>query len=139
MEQSRKRPIVTALVGVGAAAFFTTVAAVVKRAPASLLNIPNADYWTQPKHLARMRQLAPADARMLGSWAVLFLTCVNVLIVRASDMVRPSLAPWAPVFLAVYLVGVATRAWWAYRHRYAATPLRRLPPHSASANRANAM
>ncbi len=110
--------LLTALLGVGATAFFVAVTAMVNHGRPSLVNIPNAHYWSQPAHLARMRQLVTEDLWLFGAWTVLLLTSIEVVIVSAADMPRPTIAPWASVCLVVYVVGVAARIWYMYRHRY---------------------
>ncbi len=76
--------LLTALLGVGATAFFVAVTAMVNHGRPSLVNIPNAHYWSQPAHLARMRQLVTEDLWLFGAWTVLLLTSIEVAIVRAA-------------------------------------------------------
>ncbi|HEX8508777.1 MAG TPA: DUF1648 domain-containing protein [Propionibacteriaceae bacterium] len=109
----------TALLGLGTTAFFVAIAAAAKHGSPFWVNIPNAGYWKQPAQMAQMRRLLIEDLWIFGTWTLLLLSSIQVLTVRAADMPRPTIAPWAPVCLAVYLVGVAAWIWWLYRRRYA--------------------
>jgi uncharacterized membrane protein len=107
------------VLGLGVTLAFVALVALVQRVPRPFVNIPNADYWTRPEHRAQLRRLVADDLWLFGAWTLLLLVAVQLLILHAAQLAQPSVQPWAPVLLVVYLAGLAARGGWMYRGRYA--------------------
>jgi uncharacterized membrane protein len=114
--------LLTALLGLGAAFLFTATVRLVRRAPLSLVNVPNAEYWKRPAQVPRLRRMLGEDLWTIGAATVSLLTSVQLLLVRAAGMAHPTVAPWGWVCLGIYLVGVGVWVRWSYIHRYAVPP-----------------
>jgi hypothetical protein len=97
----------------GAAFLFAATVRLVRRAPLSLVNVPNAEYWKRPAQVPRLRRMLGEDLWTIGAATVSLLTSVQRLLVRAAGRANRTVAPWAWVCLGVHLVGVGVWVRWS--------------------------
>lgn len=109
----------TGLVGLGTAALFAGLVALVRRVPAHAINVPHPEHWKRPEHLPRLRELMADDMRLLGAWTLLLVAAVQVLVVRAAGLPEPRLDGWSWAVLGLYLAAVLGRVGWMLTGRYA--------------------
>jgi hypothetical protein len=104
------------IVGLGTAVMLA-LPELVRRAPASLLNLPNAEYWLAPEHRA-------AATAKLATWADLLGAAVNLLMLTLQLVLAPggdgaSSPSWAPalVTLAFLVFTLGSCVWLARAYR----------------------
>jgi uncharacterized membrane protein len=107
------------LLSLAMALLFAGLVALIARAPAELVNVPNPGYWKRTEHLPQLRRLVADDLWLIGAWTLLLLAAVQVLVVRAARLPDPRLDGWAVAVLGLYLLAVLGRVGWMLTRRYA--------------------
>lgn len=88
------------------AAAFAGSAALARRGPLALVNVPHKDYWTRPEHEAELRRRLGTDVWVLGALTMLLVAGVTTHIVRVAEDADPRFGVWGWTWVAVYLAAV---------------------------------
>ncbi len=84
--------------------------------PASLVNLPHREYWLAPERRGQTAAYLVRHSLWLACLAVLFITCIHLLVVFANCQPVPQLSiPWFLVSLGCFLAGVGGWIFSLYR------------------------
>ena len=98
-------------VGVLVVAVFLLPAALIKRLPTSMLNLPHKEYWTRPENWPAAQQRLGDDLGWMGAATLAFMAFIMAQVAGATGgEAQPVWVFW--VVTAVYLVGVLAYSAW---------------------------
>lgn len=97
-------------VGLGIPAFVTGVMYSIRFFPARLLNVPNPEYWRDPKNYRKACDFLFVSSLWFGSAFLIWQTFFSRMIVTANQMVPPHLDSGKVMLLTLPLLGF-TFAW----------------------------
>ncbi|MFS3127128.1 DUF1648 domain-containing protein [Nocardioides sp. Bht2] len=113
--------LTTALLGGGLVLLFWALARWLPRAPASLINLPEADkrWWlATEERTTELRRRLTDDLYLIGAATVLLIVAVEVMTLTISNDPEPRTPFWFWVIVGGYLVGVIGWTVWAIARRY---------------------
>ncbi len=117
---SRQEALVTfAVVGLATGVLMVGLAAWMRRAPLTMVNVPHKDWWTAtPAREARLRARLETDLLGIGALTMALLVVVQVLTVRVADDPSPSLGPAAAAAIVAYVALLLGLVAWMVTRRY---------------------
>jgi uncharacterized membrane protein len=93
--------------GIGISAFITGICYLIRFFPASMLNVPNKDYWRSKEHYPEACDFMFRHSFWMASMVILLLTSVNYLIVQANRLNPPSMdAKGSFAVILLFFIGV---------------------------------
>jgi uncharacterized membrane protein YidH (DUF202 family) len=99
-------------------AVFAGGAALARRVPLALVNVPHPEYWKSAEHEPELRRRMVADLVHLGTVSMLVFAAVSALATSAAAAGDERLPTAAAVLLVAYVVYVLGCCVWFATHRY---------------------
>lgn len=107
------------MLGLGSSLFILVLTALMRFLPASMLNVPHADYWRSPEHYPEACAYLHRHSYGFATLLLLWFGALHVLIVEANRHTPPRMnsdALW--ILMPGLLVAVAVWAFTLIRHFY---------------------
>lgn len=113
--------LTTVLIGGSLVLLFWALARWLPRAPASLINLPEADkrwWFATEERTAELRRRLADDLYLIGAVTVLLIVAVEVMTLVISHDAHPRTPWWFWMIVGSYLAGILGWVAWAIGRRY---------------------
>jgi uncharacterized membrane protein len=111
--------LVLAAIGLGTAALFAALAAVIPRTPLNWVDVPHKNHWTAtPEREHRLRRMMAEDMYLYGALTLTLLSGVLALILTVADDPQPRFGPAGWSLISAFTLATLGYAWYCHRQRY---------------------